>query len=48
MKTNEEYEEITPEEARAVAVTGCVIVLVVFLATVGLISLLLTRGIIGG
>lgn len=51
MKTNEEYEEITPEEARVVAVTGCgcVIVLVVFLATVGLIfTLLLTRGIIGG
>ena len=47
MKTNEEYEEITPEEAKAVEVTGCgcVIVLVIFLAIVGLIfTLLLTRG----
>ena len=51
MKTNEEYEEITPEEAGAVAVTGCgcVIVFVVFLAIVGLIfTLLLTGGIIEG
>ena len=42
MKTNEEYEESTPEEAKVVAVTGCgcVIVIAVFLATVGLISLL--------
>lgn len=41
MKKNEEYEEMTPEEAKAVAVTGCgcVIVIVVFLAIVGLISL---------
>lgn len=41
MKKNEEYEEMTPEEAKAVVVTGCgcVIVIVVFLAIVSLISL---------
>lgn len=39
---NEEYEEMTPEEARVVAVVGCgcIIVIVAFLAIVGLISLL--------
>lgn len=42
MKTNEEYEELTPEEAKVVAVTGCgcVIAITVFLATIGLISIL--------
>lgn len=42
MKTNEEYEEPTPEEAKVVAVAGCgcIIAIIVLLAIVGLISLL--------
>ena len=43
MKKNEEYEKMTPEEAKAVAVTGCGCVIVIsdltFLPTIGLISL---------
>ena len=47
MKTNKEYEELTPEEAEVVIVTvfGCIIAVIAFLVIVGLISLLLlTRG----
>lgn len=42
MKTNEEHEEMTPEESKAVAIVGlvCVIVIITFLAIVSLYSFL--------